>query len=66
MRAITHAHTGATGIERHLQVMRGVAHHQHTLGRHAKFLHQLLQHQGVRFAGGLIGRARTVKQALQL
>ena len=31
MRAVTHAHAGAAGVQRHLQVMRGVADHQRAL-----------------------------------
>jgi hypothetical protein len=54
----------ATGIQRHLQVMRGVTHHQRALWRHTKFLHQLLQHQGVRLARRSHRPCANVKNAL--
>ena len=62
---IGYANAGTTGIQRHLQVVRGVANHQHTLGRHVKFGHQLLQHQRVGLTSGLVCGARTIKHATQ-
>ena len=64
--AVAHAHTGATRIHRHLQVVRGVANHQGALGLHAKLTHQLVQHAWVRLARGFVGSTRCVKQAMQL
>ena len=52
MGTIAHAHTLATGIERHLQVVRGVANHQHPISRNAKLLHQFLQHGRQMSCGG--------------
>ncbi|MNF05423.1 hypothetical protein D3C80_2051510 [compost metagenome] len=52
-------------IDRHLQVVRSVAHHHHTVRLHVQFLHQLMQHGGVRLAEGFIGRAGGVKQGPQ-
>jgi hypothetical protein len=46
--AVTHAHAGAAGVQRHLQVVRGVADHQRALGGTPNSRHQFLQHAGVR------------------
>lgn len=46
--------------------MRGVANHQRSLGFHTEFGHQLVQHQRTGLASGLVGRARAVKQSLEL
>jgi hypothetical protein len=66
VRAVADAHARRAGVARQLQVVRGVADHQRALGRHAELGHQLLQHQRVRLAGGLVGGARGVEQAVQL
>ena len=65
VRAVTDGHAGAAGVERHLQVVRGVANHQQALGRHIQFSHQLLQHQRMRFTCRLVRRARAVKHPAQ-
>lgn len=50
---------------RHEQIVRGVAYHQRLRGRDAEFIHQLVEHEGIGFAGRLVGRARGVKQMAQ-
>eukprot|EP01041_Mallomonas_annulata_P016039 gene16039-33710_t len=65
MGAIAHPRARAARIDGHLQVVRGVADHERALGRHAEFAHELVQHARVRFARGLVRRARTVEHALQ-
>ena len=65
MRAVAHADTGAGGIERHLQVVRGVAHHQDPCGGNVEFVHELVQHARVGLAGRLVGGTGAVKHALE-
>lgn len=57
VRTIAYAHTCATGILCHAQIVCGVANHQSALGWHIKFFHQLVQHQWIGFASSLVSRS---------
>src|SRR3990167_949387 len=63
---IAHSNARAPRVERHLQVVGGVANHQGARGCDVKLTHEFVQHDRTGLACGFIGRARSVEQALQL
>ena len=65
VRTVAHADAGAAGIDGHLQVVRGIADHQGPLTADTHLRHQLAQHPGIRFAGGLVRGPGAVEQPAQ-
>ena len=65
MGTVAHAHCGAPGVEGHLQIVRGVAHHQGAFGRYAQFGHQLVEHARMGLARRLVRRSRGVKKIFE-
>ena len=65
MRAVGDPQTVHTSIRRHLQIMRGITHHDNPMWLNNHLIHQLKQHTRMRFAKRLIGCTRRFKGRMQ-
>ncbi len=63
MRAVPHADARRVRVDRHLQVVRGVADHHRARKVLPEFAREFVQHGGMRLGEGFVGATRAVERA---